>query len=346
MSHGQSAAATLMHAEARESARSVERMLAANAATVDRIGQHLRRTAPGTVATIARGSSDNACTYGRYLIENRLGTLCASAGLSLGSIYHAPSGKGADICIAVSQSGASPDLLAAVTRARLGGAMVIGLINRENALLSALCDEVIALKAEPERSVAATKSFIASLAAFAWIVGEWSQDAALLKAVHDLPGLLDEAWDQDWTRLETDLLYASSLYVLGRGPGLGLAQEAALKLKETCGLHAEAFSAAEVVHGPMALVASGFPVLALAQRDASLATSRTIAELLATRGAKVLFAGGLAKGAAELPTRAAHPAIEPILMAQSFYRAAAALSIARGFDPDRPPHLSKETRTR
>lgn len=321
-------------------------MLAANADAIVRIGEHLRQAPPRTLVTIARGSSDNACTYGRYLIETRLGVVCASAGLSLGSIYDAPAGSGADLCIAVSQSGASPDLLAAVTRARRGGAMVIGLINREDAPLAALCDEAIALKAEPEQSVAATKSFIASLAAFAWIVGEWSQDAALLKAVHDLPGLLGDAWEQDWTRLEAELLQASSLYVLGRGPGLGLAQEVALKLKETCGLHAEAFSAAEVVHGPMALIASGFPVLALAQRDASFATSREIAEQLAERGGQVLFAGGQAKGATELPTLAAHPAIEPILMAQSFYRAAAALSIARGFDPDRPPHLSKETRTR
>lgn len=322
----------------------VARMLAENSEVVSRISDRLRGDKPAMVVTIARGSSDNACTYGRYLIENATGIACASSGLSMGSIYAAPF-SGNALCIAVSQSGASPDLLAAVKRARLGGAYTIGLINQPNSPLAAECDEVIELEAGPERSVAATKSFIASIAAFAWMVAEWAGDDVLLKAVHDLPALLTKAWELDWTALEGALVDASNLYVIGRGPGLGIAQEAALKLKETCNLHAEAFSAAEVLHGPMALIHDGFPVLAFAQGDESQPTTIATAEGLADRSANVMIAGSPARGCKNLPSLTAHPALEPILMALSFYRATANLSLARGLDPDCPPHLAKVTRT-
>ncbi|NGM52690.1 iron dicitrate transport regulator FecR, partial [Caulobacter sp. 602-2] len=116
-----------------------------------------------------------------------------------------------------------------------------------------------------------------------------------------------------------------------------------------CGLHAEAFSAAEVLHGPMALVKDGFPALVLAQHDETYAPTLAMAQGLAERGATVLLAGGSASGATTLPTAlptgAGHPVLEPILAVQSFYRMAAGLSVARGYDPDRPPHLNKVTKT-
>jgi glucosamine--fructose-6-phosphate aminotransferase (isomerizing) len=135
------------------------------------------------------------------------------------------------------------------------------------------------------------------------------------------------------------------MYVVGRGFGLGIAQEVALKLKETCGLHAEAFSAAEVKHGPMALVRLGFPVLMLSQNDESRPGIAALANDFIVRGAEVLTAGVEVERALSLPTIAADPAIEPMLMIQSFYRMAAALASARGFNPDKPPHLNKVTET-
>jgi glucosamine--fructose-6-phosphate aminotransferase (isomerizing) len=133
--------------------------------------------------------------------------------------------------------------------------------------------------------------------------------------------------------------------VVGRGYGLGVAQEAALKFKETCGLHAEAFSAAEVKHGPMALVGRGFPVLMLSQNDESRGGIEKLATDFVARGADVLIAGPQVTGSISLPTIAAHAVIEPLLMVQSFYRMIASLAPARGFDPDRPPHLNKVTET-
>jgi glucosamine--fructose-6-phosphate aminotransferase (isomerizing) len=135
------------------------------------------------------------------------------------------------------------------------------------------------------------------------------------------------------------------MYVIGRGPGFGSAQEAALKLKETCNLHAEAFSAAEVLHGPAALVREGFPILAFSQNDESRDGILAVAERLRAGGARMLLAGLQAEGAITLPTIAASPLLEPILMTQSFYRMAEALSRARGQNPDSPPHLQKVTET-
>ncbi len=132
---------------------------------------------------------------------------------------------------------------------------------------------------------------------------------------------------------------------LGRGLGLCVAQEAALKFKETCRLHAEGISAAELRHGPMALVEAGFPVLLFAQDDETRDSSTALAAELAGSGAAVIVAGCEAPGALALPTVAAHPVAQPILLIQSFYRMVEALSRARGMDPDRPPRLRKVTET-
>ncbi len=141
------------------------------------------------------------------------------------------------------------------------------------------------------------------------------------------------------------LCAANNLYVIGRGLGLAVAQEAALKLKETCALHAEAISAAELRHGPMALVRPGFPLLVFAQGDETRGGIEQLAADLARESAAVFIAGSSVAGTTELPSEAAHPVIEPLLFAQSFYRLANALSLARGGDPDRPPHLNKITET-
>jgi glucosamine--fructose-6-phosphate aminotransferase (isomerizing) len=209
-----------------------------------------------------------------------------------------------------------------------------------------MSDEVFGLAAGTERSVAATKSFIASLAAIARIVAEWSDDDALRSDLRELPAQLNRAWELDWSPLVAALRDVSDLYVLGRGVGYAVAQEAALKLKETSQLHAEAFSTAELRHGPMALVREGFPALMFSQSDETGRSVEDTAAGLVERGAHVLLAGGQAAGATLLPTIRCAPLLEPILEIQSFYRAANALALARGLDPDRPPHLAKVTETR
>ena len=305
----------------------------------------LARRSPDVVVTCARGSSDNAATYARYLIETRLGVLTSSAAPSVSSVYDAAPDLQGALVLAISQSGASPDLLAAVSGARSAGARIVVLVNAETSPLAQLADDLIPLHAGPERSVAATKSWIASLAAIVQLVAEWSGDAALAAELRETPQLLERAWALDWSEAVTLLTPAESLYVIGRGPGLAVAQEAALKFKETCGLHAEAISAAELRHGPMALVRAGFPLLLFTQNDETREGMTALSGELVAQGATVLLVGTQAPGAHALPAVAAHPLIEPLLFAQSFYRMANTLSLARGRDPDRPPHLNKVTET-
>ncbi|MDE2486417.1 MAG: SIS domain-containing protein [Alphaproteobacteria bacterium] len=335
-----------MHREAAEAPQAVARQLAANHDRMAELAQRLRARPPGAVITFGRGSSDNAATYARYLVETRLGVVTASAPPSVSSVYEAQPDMPGMLCLAISQSGRSPDLLAAAEAAQAAGATVVALVNDAESPLAARADLAIPLHAGPELSVAATKSCLASFAAVAQLVALWAGDAALEAAVASLPETLARAWLADWGEAEAGLLEARDLYVLGRGVGYAAAQEAALKLKETCGLHAEAFSAAEVRHGPMALVGPGFPVLAFAQSDESLEGVEGVVRLCLAQGAQVFQAGaGGPTGAVRLPAVAAHPLVEPIGFLQSFYRMAAALATARGLDPDRPPHLNKITET-
>lgn len=341
----QTAQTTEMFREAAEAAEAVARQGSA-AADLERIGAALRARSPNVVITCARGSSDHAATFAKYAIETRIGVPVASAAPSVASVYGSSLRADGAACIAISQSGRSPDLLATVSGLKVAGAWVLALVNDSDSPLADLADEVFGLAAGPERSVAATKSFIASLAAIARVVAAWREDSALADELDRLPDLLRQAWELDWSPLIPGLTGIGDLYVLGRGVGFAVAQEAALKLKETSQLHAEAFSTAELRHGPMALVRSGFPALIFGQSDETGGGVEETAAALVDRGARVFIAGGHADGATLLPSVPSGPLLQPILQIQSFYRAANALAVARGLDPDRPPHLAKVTETR
>lgn len=336
---------TLMFAEAGEGGDAVARFLKHNRPAIDRLAVRLHAMPPRLVTTCARGSSDHAATFGKYLFETMLGVPTSSVALSVSSIYAAPLMAEESLCVAISQSGRSPDLLTAVEAHRRAGAYIVALVNDEQSPLAALAHEVLALKAGPEKSVAATKSYIASLAGLAAIAASWADDRALNDALSELPAKLKTAFANDWSAALPALVEARNLFVIGRGYSLAVAQEAALKLKETCALHAEAFSAAEVRHGPMAIVNDGFPILAFATSDTAGDGVREVAVEFAARDAHVLLADSAPGAGIHLASQRTHPAIEPILMIQSFYRLANALSVARGLDPDSPPHLNKVTKT-
>lgn len=335
---------SLMFLESQEAASAVERLLSRNHADVSRWSESLRKRPPTVLVTAARGSSDHAATFAKYMIETLTSTPTLSASPSVSSVYSTDLRLQGAVFLAISQSGRSPDLLAQAEAARRGGAQVVALVNDEQSPLATLADLLLPLHAGPERSVAATKSFICALASVLQISGHWAQSPSLLSALEHLPAQLAQAFKLDWSALNTALVGASNLFVLGRGPGLAVAQEAALKLKETSALHGEAYSAAEVRHGPMTLVGPGFPVLVFAQHDPSRAGTLEVAREFAARGAHVLCADPDGPGA--LPVvESAHAACAPLLQICSFYRAANALAIARGRDPDQPPHLNKVTET-
>jgi glucosamine--fructose-6-phosphate aminotransferase (isomerizing) len=336
---------TRMFQEAAAASDAVRAQLEQDGAGVAAIGAAVRRLKPRTVITCARGSSDHAATYAKYLIETRTGIVTASAAPSISSIYGVSQDLRGCLFIALSQSGRSPDLLAAVAAAKAAGATILALCNSNDAPLLAAADLVMELRAGVETSVAATKSYLATLAALGRLVAAWTEDSLLKASLDALPAFMDRSWALDWSAALPLLEPAGHLYVVGRGLGLGAAQEIALKCKETCGLHAEAFSSAELRHGPYTLLGPGFPALLLAQPDGTRPGVEALGLELVRRGVPVLIAGARDIGAIALPTIEAAAEIAPILLVQSAYRLIATLAVRRGFDPDHPAHLHKVTET-
>jgi glutamine---fructose-6-phosphate transaminase (isomerizing) len=340
-----SAERTLMFEEAADASNAVRAQLQYDSAAMSVLGATLRKLNPRAVITCARGSSDHAATYAKYLIETHAQILTASAAPSVSSVYGVTQDVRGCLFIAISQSGRSPDLLATVASAKASGATVLALSNSADSPLMTAADLAIELNAGPETSVAATKSYLASLAAIARLVAAWTLDAELESALAQLPELMDRSWALDWSAALAELESAENLYVVGRGLGLGAAQEIALKCKETCGIHAEAFSSAELRHGPYTLLRKGFPALLLAHQAGTRPGIEALALELGRRGVPLLLAGGNAAGSILLPTIEVAAELAPILLVQSAYRLIASLSVRRGLDPDRPPHLHKITET-
>jgi glucosamine--fructose-6-phosphate aminotransferase (isomerizing) len=335
---------SLMATEAAESATVVERQMAMNKDVLATVRASFTAAPPTMIMTCARGSSDHAATFGRFLFETRLGIASGSLPPSVASIYGMTPVPDGALCLAISQSGRSPDLLATIARCQERGIRTVAITNDEASPLAQIADTTLLIQAGPERSVAATKSYIGSLFALLQLA-EAMAPAAPIGGLAALPGLLREAWRLDWSELARRLVDAKGLYVVGRGPGLAIASEAALKFKETSGLHAEAFSSAEIRHGPMALVDHNFPILVFRQNDESGPVTDQLVQDLVARGVPVFVAGVSVPGAVCLPTVAADALLEPLLQVQAFYRMVADLAALRGHDPDKPPQLSKVTET-
>jgi glutamine---fructose-6-phosphate transaminase (isomerizing) len=332
--------------EAREAPETIAAQLAANAEDYRRFGDLLRGPANTAMLTVARGSSDHAAHFMAYLIMARIGRLVTSLPMSLITLYQSKLQAAGLVSIAFSQSGQSPDLVAPTHYFTTHGATTAAFVNDPASPLANASQWVFPLHAGAEKSVAATKSFIAQLVAGARVVAAWQQDAAFDKALHTLPATLRAAAGTDWSAGVEVLQNAKQLFVIGRGTGQAIAMEAALKFKETCAIQAEAFSGAEVKHGPMALIEEGYPLLILAPRGPAHAGLVALADEMRTRGARVLLAAPAGTRGVNLPiVETADVELDCVSMIQSFYPMVEALARARGFDPDRPKHLAKVTRT-
>ncbi|GHB05309.1 SIS domain-containing protein [Modicisalibacter luteus] len=338
---------SVMLSEACDAPECIAGQLARNAEPFAELGDWLRQRDPRGVVTVARGSSDHAASYFAYLCMQSRGIPVASIPPSLTTLARAPWRLDGQLSLAISQSGQSPDLIETQRALADGGAQTLALVNTPQSPLGEASDREISLYAGEEHSVAATKSYLATLSACAQMLGHWNQDRELLAALETLPERLRTATEQDWSPAIEVLRDADRLMVVGRGAGLAVAQEAALKFKETCAIQAEPFSAAEVKHGPMALIGLGYPVLVLAPPGAEQAGLLELVEWLRSVGARVLLAAdeGIAQRELTL-VDARHGALQPLSVIQSFYIMTARLAAARGNDPDRPRHLKKVTRTR
>ena len=337
---------THMHAEIRQIPEVVRTLLTDGIAPIKDAASALRQTDPGFIATVARGSSDHAATYFKYAAELTLGVPVASIGPSIASIYGASLRFQGAACIGISQSGQSPDIVAMAQSARDQGALAVAITNDPASPLAQASDHCLNICAGVERSVAATKTFVTSAVAGVALLAHWKQDQALIDALASLPDALAKATAFDWPALREKMASRNSLFVLGRGPSYAMSNEAALKFKETCQIHAESYSSAEVLHGPVSIIEPGYPVLALASRDASENAIVKVADTLADQGADVFVTAQTARSANRLAfARTEHPLLDPLALIVSFYAFIERLSADRGINPDTPRNLKKVTQT-
>jgi glucosamine--fructose-6-phosphate aminotransferase (isomerizing) len=311
------------------------------------LARDLAARPPKLALTVARGSSDHAANYLAYLVMRRLGVPVVSLPMSLITLHKAPLAVQGQLAVALSQSGRSYDLVDTMAALAAAEATTVGFVNHTDSPLAKHCKWVVPLAAGPEQSVAATKSYIASLAAVARLVAHWREDAQLLEAIAQLPDRLSEATQVHSDVAVDTLAQVERAMVVGRGLGFAVALEAALKLKETAALQAEAFSGAEIRHGPMALIDEGYPLLIFALRGAEQAGLIELAHDMRQRGARVILAAPESVADRDVTLAVGDDeTLDPILAIQTFYLIAARVAEARGLNPDVPRHLSKVTCTR
>lgn len=317
--------------------------LCANPGDVTRIAAELSRRTFPFVVVCGRGSSGHVGVYLRYLIETRLGLCVSASAPSVVTGYgRMPEVTGA-LFVVISQSGRSPDLVAATAAARAGGALTLAIVNDAGSPAAQAADLVLPIGAGPEHAVAATKTVVNSLVASAALVAHWAADRELRDNLALLPARIDQAHALDWSPWSTALADAPAAFVTGRGHGLGIVREIALKLSETLRLPALGYSAAEFRHGPRASVSAATPVLALRQADSVAQGIDDFVLDLQRAGVAVHTCGGPAGTLPWLP--GGHPACDPIVMLVPAYRAIEREARRRGLDPDAPFGLTKVTET-
>lgn len=305
--------------------------------------------APGSLAgttIVARGSSDNAGVYGRYLIELASRRPVGLASPSLQTLYDARVDYGGYLAVAVSQSGTTPEIVTTLQRLQAAGAAGVAVTNDAESPLAGAAQGLVALEAGEELAVPATKTVTATMAALAMIAAALGAPPFAPEVAGRLPGwVADVLADQGSAEQVAERLQsAGRLVTVGRGLMYGAALETALKLKETTLTAAEGFSAADLRHGPIAVVERGLPVLALVAAGPAREDMDALVAELGERGAQVLTVGDAP--AADLPLPAGVPeALAAILAVVRAQQLALALARRRGLDPDAPAGLSKVTRT-
>jgi glutamine---fructose-6-phosphate transaminase (isomerizing) len=327
------------------------RLLLSAAPAVEAIAARLRSARPTSFVIAARGSSDHAALYGKYLFGSRNRALVALAAPSLFTHYDRPPRLEGACVIGISQSGASPDVTAVIEEGGRQGCLTVAITNEAESRLAEAANLVVALEAGPERSVPASKTYTASLLAMALISQAIDPDADFAAALARVPRALRAALqlDAELDRLAPALLGPRAV-VLGRGFNLSTAEEVALKLTETSYLLARAWSVADFEHGPIAVVDAGFPVLLVGSAGPVAGDLQGIAERLAGYSCRVvgLFdgGGGPLEAAATVRLNSGLPEeLTPLTLAVLGQLLAHRVALALNIDPDRPRALNKVTRT-
>ncbi|MFC2149222.1 SIS domain-containing protein [Candidatus Auribacterota bacterium] len=344
-----------MEKEARQVPDVIAKQMTENLDIWTSLAKRLRKDPPSFAMTVARGSSDHAATYAKYLLETKLGLITASAAPSVLTLYGTHMYEKGGLVIGISQSGGSPDICELMEEARKRGTVTIAIVNKTDSPMAKAAEYVVPMHAGEEKAVAATKSYLASLSALLQFITVCTGEKELTESLSKLPDTLRASLTMDWEPAISRLKAITDTLVIGRGYGFPAALEAALKFKETSAIHAEAFSGAEVLHGPFALVRKDYPVMMFTQNDVSLEGMLDLAKKIRSLGAetlmavpeKLLSASQLAETASmvlPLP-ESINPLCDPLMTIQAFYIMIARLAVSRGFDPDSPDNLKKVTET-
>ena len=328
---------TLMQQEAAQTPQRILTQLDANDLVTDQLGEKLQQLSPKFVMIVGRGSSDHAGVFAKYLIEIETGVPTFAAAPSVASVYGKQLHLEGGLVIVISQSGRSPDILAQAESAKAAGAYVIALVNDETSPLAKIVDTVVPLHAGEEKSVAATKSYLTTLSALLQITAKWCGNTELTTALHQLPALMEEVIKAPSQLTSGALAEVKNLVVLGRGLGYAVSKEIALKMKEVCSIHAEAFSSAEFLHGPVTLVEQKLTIMDIQIEDESESAHCEQISEVASRGAALVHLHQCG--------HQTHPRLAPLLVLQRFYLDVALVALSRGFNPDQPKGLKKVTKT-
>lgn len=341
---------SFMQQEILEIPEVILRQLHHNTPALEQLCEKLRARPPSAILTVARGSSDHAALFMKYLWETQFGLIVSSVHPSVYTLYQAPMQVSNSIMIALSQSGQGPDICEVIRYGREHEAFTLALVNQTDSPLAAMAEYLLPLHCGPEQSVAATKSYVAMLLAALHFTAIFKQDKILLQALYDLPTQIEALAHYRFDHLFPLYEQAVNALIIGRGFGLSIAEEIALKFKEVTQIHAESFSGAEVLHGPFSLFHEALPVFIFMQNDAILGSLRTlIAKIRTTQVAPVLIGDKTALAGNEdlehilLPE--VHPLLTPILTVFIMYRFIEQLAMQKKLNPDTPPLIQKVTKT-
>ena len=342
---------SLMLQEIAEQPAALAKTIAEESAKVARLGQALRQREIDLIVLVARGSSDNAALFGRYLLEITTGIPVSLSAPSVYTLYHADLNLKRALVIGVSQSGEGEDINQVLETARACGAFTIGVTNEPSSAMAGVVDETLLMHGGKERSVAATKTFTGQMLIFYLLAAALAKDGRTID-YQLIPDLAARALEQQPAIVELVQRYVfmENCVVVGRGLAYGNAYEFALKLMETCYVVAERFSSADFLHGPVAMIARHFPVILFAPPGVMLAGTKDLIRRLGELRADTLAITGDLEAAASCTRSIIMPReideflapIPYIIPAQLF---AGLLAEAKGLDPDQPRSLSKVTRT-
>jgi glucosamine--fructose-6-phosphate aminotransferase (isomerizing) len=356
---------TEMRSEINEQPDVVARLASANLDAYRDVCAAARAAGAAFVLYVARGTSDNAAVYGQYLATASAGLPSGLALPSAVTLYRKPIDFRRCLVIGISQSGETPDVAESLAYARTQGAFTVGITNNAASPLAEAAERVLRTEAGVERSVAATKTYTSQLAVLALLWATWNEDEATVRALReDVPGAMRAglAAEAQIVALAEELKGASGLLVVARGYNLATSLEAALKMQETAAILALPYSAADLMHGPIAMLHPGSPVLCFAPSGPAQASVLQVSALLRERGARVILISPAGSTPA-LPPRsesARHPegaldwirledtpeSLSPLVAIIPAQLLACHLALAQGRDPDHPFGLSKVTHTR